>query len=373
MKINKLMIFTVMLLSAFSIPIHCMEQPSKIPENNVIPTLFDFSVAYIANAIVKKSNDNFEIMQRYLPIGICEINEKVISYMVNYLGKVEIFSNELLKLYQNNRENIFTALEFFGQFDFDAKIRIIECLINKLSNLTPEIVDLTNQAFTDQNKNDITNLLVSIIKTYKNINFYNAIAKILFETKSKVSKIKIEINYNIDPENKRNISQVRGDQNQLIINISDSDKHQNQARQLYNQYVSLSEILYISSMLSYLVDTLAKKISEKICDALLIELLQNDQQYNKNILDDLYKHYSQYASGSFIRLLLENIVVMLTHHPDLKIKQIVAQNLHYKVLQLNVKYKINTWQTKFIIKIISRWSMKIKNDIDKIGINKNMS
>jgi len=163
MKLNKLIIVITVLLSAFSISIDCMVGLSKTSEESKLETLMDRTivrVSGIAENIYKRHG--FEAMHEYLKSLPKELYDHVISLMWFSHQRVKRFPSKLLKFYRNNPVNMPNIVNDFLNHLDDVTTRAI------LEGFVKELYDL----YSHQDKQLITNFLISIIKTYPEFSDY---------------------------------------------------------------------------------------------------------------------------------------------------------------------------------------------------------
>jgi len=180
MKINKFIILIWVAISTLPISINCMEDDSKRlkieeKQRRNIASLLDLAILPVTKNLLKIyetqmpsiTGDNstiIDIICKYLYEEI--YHTKVVSCMVNILDKVDIFGNDLLKLYED-RQDIPRVKYFLNVLDEPTKICLTNWFINQRIN-------------EDGEADPVDDLIILLIQNYQSLDFYDYIIKKLF-------------------------------------------------------------------------------------------------------------------------------------------------------------------------------------------------
>jgi len=304
MKINKFIALISIVLSVFSIPINSMEKPITEQSKNNIPTLVDIALPYVEDVAldIYKQKD-IKAMDEYLKKLPIELYEKVISYMMEadlgctlsselfylfrkaekiekksgfkavleYLkklpeqlygqvvcctidkGHTELFAEGLLKLYQDSPANISVIIDFMDKLNWHSKVDITKWLIFELTYIGFDSIDPMYQisinqenTFYNDYKGTIVDLLILIINTYQDFDFYNCILDELCFLNSNLKRnmtMQIQININMSS----NVHDVLYALHSHSIDIYSSNNEQ--TKKLLQQYFLVSNVEQAQTLL----------------------------------------------------------------------------------------------------------------------------
>lgn len=201
-NIDKILRSFFLTLLNLSLSSYCMEEKEiesavklerlpKIPKVKSLARIILSKIA--AEAIEIYDNKNYDYMDQFIKnklkiIEFSKISEdfinKIAEIIVYYFGRVDIFGNELIRLYNENPKNSLIAIEFFDKLNDDVKIAITKWLTENLLDYHEfDAIELTKtiqDSLYNINKNNLFELLKSLLQEPHSITFYEDILKTIF-------------------------------------------------------------------------------------------------------------------------------------------------------------------------------------------------